>query len=184
MKAVKNIFVFVICLALLAVTGCTTTEKFSYDTWNKNSDDAINKDEFTEVFKSHYAVEWEEEREMADSPYNSKEFLQSSYAFWDADDNDYIDENEWDSLNEFYFNKYGFEKFSTIDEDNNGQINYTEYIAHVEDNGLFSGWDENGDDVVNESELAQGIFKSYDYDNSGYLEMGEFNTFTSYYAER
>jgi Ca2+-binding EF-hand superfamily protein len=184
MKRMQHIFTGLITIAFIGLSGCATTDKFSYDTWDKDDDGTMTTEEFTQVFKTYYASEWKEGQQMEANQLSKEQFLKSSFNFWDANDDSNIAHDEWEALNDFYFNKYGFEKFEKIDEDNNGQLSYLEYKDEIEDNGLFNGWDQNENSMVSESELAQGVFNAYDFDDTGYLEKGEFNTFASFYAER
>lgn len=168
-------------IILLFQAGCGSTEKFTYSTWDKNNDESLTTDEFAEVFKKHYASEWIAGEDTL--PFNSTEFLKASFALWNADGNDYIDRDEWEYVNDYYFNKYQFEDFEQLDSDENNQVSYNEFSKHIKDNGLFDDWDMDGNSKISEDELAMGLFNAYDFDETGYLEKGEFNTFASYYAE-
>lgn len=184
MKRAKIIFLSsTIAFTYLLMSGCSSTEKFSYNTWDKDNNDRINKEEFAEVFKTHYSVEWKEGNNSETIDFDDAEFYRSSFAFWDSDDDNYIDPDEWDAVNDFYFNRYGFDDFVAIDDDKNSRISYEEYVDEIAEYGLFEGWDQDSDDKVTQEELAEGVFNSYDFDDTGYLEKGEFNTFASNYAE-
>ena len=186
MRKMRILLTSLTIAVLIGFSGCSTTEKFSYDTWNKNKSEPMTTEEFTNVFKTYYVSDWKinETATDADIKYDNSEFYEAGFAFWDANDDDVIDQNEWKSINSFYFQKYEFEDFKKIDDNENGELSFTEFREEVEDNGLFTSWDVNDDNAMNEGELAQGVFHSYDFDDSGFLEKGEFNTFASDYAER
>ena len=184
MKKMRILSTSLMIAALIGFSGCSTTEKFSYDTWNKDKSKPMTTDEFTNVFKTYYVSDWKINETPTDIKYDNSDFYEAGFAFWDENDDGVIDRDEWKSINSFFFQKYEFEDFEKIDDNENGELSLTEYREEIEDNGLFASWDVNDDNVLNEDELAQGVFHSYDFDDSGFLEKGEFNTFASDYAER
>ena len=92
----------------------------------------------------------------------------------DADDNDLISVSEfrnvWDDMDIF-------EKF---DDDNNGNLNRTEYNTAVdnpyETDTYWRGFDKNRDNMLSRDEFIDGWFTMFDADRSGSHNRSEFRS--------
>lgn len=68
--------------------------------------------------------------------------------------------------------------FSAWDSSGDGVVNYEEFDAGFDDEGLFDTWDANDDGMLDENEYGEGIFNSYDDDDSGDLTEDEYGDYS------
>ncbi|WP_421684135.1 hypothetical protein HKW98_06890 [Stutzerimonas urumqiensis] len=67
--------------------------------------------------------------------------------------------------------------FHDWDADSSGVLDYSEWDAGFDDENLMTSWDEDGDGMVSNDEYSQGLFESYDADNSGDWNDKEYEMF-------
>ncbi|SFH27415.1 hypothetical protein [Modicisalibacter xianhensis] len=68
--------------------------------------------------------------------------------------------------------------FNEWDSNSDGVVDYEEFDAGFDDEGVFDSWDANDDNMLDENEFGEGVFNTYDEDGNGDLsedEYGDFN---------
>lgn len=169
-----------IILSVIVSASCSRREDLSFNDWDKDNDNLINKTEFIDVFSSNYYDDWDQN----DNAYlDDEDFLTSTFRVWDEDENEYIEEEEWVVGFDYMYGDYIIDDYEAIDTDNDGYIEYLEYEAALAPSTFYFDWDFNSDGEVDAEELAMGIFDIWDKDNSQYIEPDEYAEFDSYYLE-
>lgn len=94
------------------------------------------------------------------------------YSAYDADDDDYWDEDEFSTAlteNDWY---------GDWDENEDGMINRAEWDEGFADidaqDEVFEEWDENNDGLVSGEEFHYAVFQMWDSDGDGFIDPTEY----------
>lgn len=100
-----------------------------------------------------------------------------AYEDWDADDNNLIDNNEFNtSWNQFgFYNGWDVNSDNFLDEEEwerGIDENYINY--NYDENGNYEDWDLDNDGTLNEQEFSEGSYSLWDTNNDGNIQADEF----------
>lgn len=109
---------------------------------------------------------------------NAQVYTENEFSAWDADNNEYIDDNEFNTVfeeNEWY-DEWDADRDGLLSEEewNDGLV--TNYPAYTPDDyGTYADWDLNDNDVVEEDEWQGYTFDMWDEDDDGYITAEEYD---------
>lgn len=147
--------------------------ELSFEDWDKDSNVRITRSEFIEVFITHYA----HDIDSVDNIYpDDEDFLATSYGFWDIDGDELLSEQEWREAGAFYTDDIT-NNFVSMDIDEDGFIEYSEFYDVLDNIGYFHLWDQNNDGNLNRYELARMLFNKWDKNISNFIELTEYKKF-------
>lgn len=174
LKLILSIFLVFFATSLFA--------QQDFDNWDKDDDDRIEKEEFTDVFVDEYYSAWAEGAEPAGIV--EEGFFRESFAGLDTDNDNMLSDEEWlVGYNYFYEDYLVNEEIGFIDTDDNGMIDYDEYYEVIYDTDYFTDVDLDSDNYISEYELAEYVFDNWDVDDNGVLSKYEWNSFKIYYLD-
>lgn len=99
--------------------------------------------------------EWDQDNDGALNEQELRSGFESSGLFedWDTDDDGVLSENEFDSGlgdgGDAFNQRFGDTAFTDWDEDGDGSLAEDEFYG-----GVYAGYDDDGDDVIEEPELS------------------------------
>jgi len=107
------------------------------------------------------------------------EQVENDFATWDADDNEYVDDQELSDAfdqNEYYLN-WDSDSDGTLTEEEWRSGVDTYYPEYTEDDyGTFNAWDRNNDATLDNDEWMEGTFELWDEDQDGLINVDEYST--------
>ena len=68
--------------------------------------------------------------------------------------------------------------FNDWDADGSGTIDYEEWDTGFDDEGVFDSWDANDDNMLDDQEYGEGIYNTYDADESGDWSEDEYGDYS------
>ncbi|PRY10194.1 uncharacterized protein DUF4625 [Pontibacter ummariensis] len=135
---------------------------------------------FNSVFA---ATSWFEDFDANDdTSLDEDEFGGSFFSIADMDDNDAISQTEFND----FAAAFGMEtaNFTAWDTDSNGSLSQEEFMTGLSGTEMFSDFDADNNDMVNEQELTDGIFGLWDDDGDDFLSDDEFtDRFDTFFGE-
>ena len=108
-------------------------------------------------------------------------FYESSYNMWDADNDNRLNEDEWQSGYDYSYGDYFNDDFNSYDTDKDGYFEYQEYYNSFGNTDYYSNWDKNKDNSLDNNEYSDMVFDSWDRDHNGYIDENEYNDYSSSY---
>jgi Ca2+-binding EF-hand superfamily protein len=182
MKKINKYLGFSSFLAMFFIFSfsCDREKDLEFNDFDKNNDGLIAKKEFKKVFTKNYYDDWNRK----DNEYlDDEDFLISVYQIWDVDDDELLSEEEWIKGYDYYYGNFVLTDYESIDVDNDGFIEYTEFDDALSDTEFFVSWDVDASEYLTQEELATNVFNLWDIDKSNTLEKDEFNEFDEYYLD-
>ena len=174
-----NIFLLLLIFLLFACTN-SRQENLSFKDWDQNQDNLISKIEFEQTFTQNYYQDWNHN----DDPYlDDEDFLRSVFYVWDENKDEKLNAEEWVLGYDYFYGDYIIDDFVVVDTDKDGSIDYTEYKTIISPTNMYIDWDQDDNGLIEGNELAFGLFKIWDLDNSQYLELDEYGKFDKYYFD-
>lgn len=137
-KTIPTTLVFFLILGWF-LSGCDTGENAQYDfsDWDQDGNEMLDENEFYRAY--------------AGTKYHNQ---------WDANEDKYIDEEEWGS----------------------GVANY--WVAYdIGEYGAFSSWDPDVHGRLSEHQFRERIFEFYDKDEDGFLSKEEYQAWLNDFNE-
>ncbi len=178
-KLILNNLLYIIVVLLIS-SGCERQTDLSFEDFDKDNDNLIDREEFKDVFSANYYDDWNNK----DDPYlDDEDFYISIYDMWDADDDKMLTEEEWIMGYDYYYGEYIVKDYEAVDVDGDGYVEYAEFNDVLDDSDFFITWDVDASKYLDEEELAEGLFSIWDVDNSGFLERDEYEEFDAYYID-
>ena len=172
-------FLFLLPVVMLT-TSCNREENLTFQDFDTDSDGIISPQEFEAVFTANYYDDWNRED---DEYLDDEDFYHGTYYMWDQDEDNTLSHEEWIMGYDHYYGNYIFDDYEGIDVDGDGFIEYEEYSNVLGDTDYYLNWDTDASEYLDEEELANGVFRIWDIDNSGLIEKDEFAKFDSYYLD-
>jgi len=68
--------------------------------------------------------------------------------------------------------------FNEWDQDQSGVVEFNEWDAGFNDENTLTSWDSDSDGMLSNNEFGEGVFESYDADNSGDWNDEEYRAFS------
>jgi len=164
-------------ISMSAVNAQYTT----FEDWDKDGDNLIERNEFTDVFAKEFFSVWnaDDERGLIEEG-----FFKESYAGLDTDNDGFLTDEEWlVGFNYFYDDYVVEEEMGFVDMNDDGKISYDEYYDVIYDTEMFTDIDMDSDNYISEYELADYVFDNWDFNDSGALSRSEYNRFDWYYLD-
>ena len=171
-------------LVLLLITGFLATLVFAeykdFKNFDLDWDGLIEIYEFVDVFGKNYTDDWDN---TDDTGLDDEDFYVSTYAMLNADDNTYLDANEWAFGYNYLYGDYLYDDYVLYDTDGDGFIEYTEYYDTLYDSDFYLSWDIDRDGYLDQYELAYAVFDNWDINENYVLNRSEFTSFDLYYLD-
>lgn len=147
------------------------TQVYYFNAWDDNKDRQWDKQEFSAgLAKTGLYNEWDANR---DKSLSEDEFNRGLLNEWDEDGNGYLSSEEYGIGNGAWEDDFG-NNFEAWDTNDDSIVDSEEFNAGIASTGLYNNWDTNKDAVFSEEEFYNGLHASWDNDNSGYIDEGEF----------
>ncbi len=169
-----------IMMSLFFVPIANAKSNLVFSDWDSNGDALISRSEFVDRFTENYVNDWDI---INDDHLDDEDFFNASFTIWDDDSDEQLSEQEWLYGYDYFYGDYVSDEFVSVDVDGDGFIEYTEYYDVLSPTTIYTDWDVDGDNYLNEYELARMVFNNWDYDNSNFIEIDEYNDFDFYYLD-
>ncbi len=180
MKHYKEKFLAIGLLLLFTAQSCNQEENLTYGDFDLNNDYLVEMNEFKKVFTTHYYNEWDSNNDQA---LDDEDFFVTVYDIWDTNEDEKLTKEEYIMGFDYHYGNYIVEDFAVIDANDDGVLAYSEFYDALYPSKFYEDWNLDDDDMLSENELAENVFKRWDYDNSGSIDLDEFSDFDSYYLE-
>ena len=161
------------CLLLAAgMAACATgADAVGTGPWDNNA--------FYSTFASNnYYEEWDLNN---DNLLDVTEYNAGFYDTWDVNNDNRLDQNEWNTA----LNDFGLENETWSDWDTNadGILDNNEFGVGFADTGWFSNWDLDRNNMLEEREYTDGLFRQWDRNRDNMLDDNEFGFYNTYFGE-
>ncbi|MBZ9731428.1 EF-hand domain-containing protein [Salegentibacter sp. JZCK2] len=148
--------------------------------FDQNRDGFLDQSEFMNTFNNDFdGFDIDN-----DGFHDNEEFFNNIFAFTDADDDNFIDEDEFNLGFDGFFGNHIDNNFSTFDSDADGFLNDAEFDAAFADSTMFGTFDADDDNFVTETEFNTGIFNDRDFNDDDRIDADEFNPFNNFVRSR
>ncbi len=151
-------------------------QDLTFQHFDRNSDNLIQRDEFKAAFFNNY---WNEGTDPDRAGLKNQSLFSFTFALSDADQDDQLSQDEWNDAFDDYYKGYLENNFDAYDGNHDQFISFEEYRAAIQDPDYFRFWDEDADPVITEDELAERVFDCWDINSDGVLTPAEFRTLKS-----
>lgn len=174
----RNLVILTLPTILLLI-ACERTEDISFEEWDKDEDNKIDRIEFRETFTRHYFSDWNDK----DNDYlDDEDLYQGIFGKIDQNNDKYLTEAEWLESVEYWYAEYAVIEFDSTDADADGRVGMAEFTDNDNLVDFYENWDTNKEDeLLTEDELAAGLFSLWDVDKSGYIEETEYQNLKGQY---
>lgn len=144
--------------------------------WDADLNNQIDRAEFTTGFgEAGIYDEWDID---ANQELSEDEFYSGVYDLWDENDDALLDESEWNNQANNWFAEA---QYNLTDWDTDGEEGLTEeeFVNGFRETGLYTQWNQNQDNLIDENEFAEGTYELFDQDQSDFLDENEWNQTSS-----
>ena len=160
----------------MITVACSVQSNKEGDVDNDFTDEEIldNNDFNSSFTTSPYYKRW---NANGDQVVDRTEFAQGFFATIDKDDDGTLSNQEWQNAQEAYFGSDDMADYQSLDrwdQNNDGQVQSSEFAQVLEQTDYFAEWDEDGSDQLEEGEVAEGVFAMWDTDGNGVIEAEEY----------
>ena len=167
-------------LKLFIVSFFMLQPTLTFQQWDTNSNNLISRYEFHNMYTQYFYNDWDENN---NGVVDKEDFLSKVYVVWDIDNDNLISDTEWNEGFENNYANYVDIEYYAIDSNEDGMLDFNEYIAYIEGIPIFELWDMNKDDELNEFELSRMIFNLWDVDDSNFISVGEYQAYNKFYMD-
>ncbi|MDX1652749.1 MAG: hypothetical protein R3277_09680 [Brumimicrobium sp.] len=155
-------------------------DKVTFADFDTDGNEFIDEDEFEVTFTSEFHTDFGSED---DESLDDEDFYGFIYAYIDTSGNELVSKKEWKIIDQLFFANFLFKKFDFYDTDDDNYLSFDEYIEAIYDVEGFDKWDINRDGFVDQNELAEAVFKSWDVDNNGVINRSEYSHIEKYFED-
>ena len=156
--------------SILIIAVSCARRHIAYSNWDKSGDNKIDNYEFVNGYYDTKLFRRWAHREFS---FAANDLTKELFYAMDADSNRTIDVNEFRTRSDYFHFGFSQPSFEKWDKDCSGNLEWSEFI----DGGaavILSKWDFSGDKNLNQREMADGIFLSYDKNHNGSWDSDEF----------
>ncbi|WP_162052203.1 EF-hand domain-containing protein [Pontibacter pamirensis] len=140
--------------------------------------DTWDRDEFYTTFTpTSYYQDWDVND---DSFLDEDEFTTSFFQIWDTDNDGMIEDIEWNAAVADY-NLAGAD-WAAWDTNTDGFIETAEFDTGFNNLGWYNAWDTDGNGLIEAREYTDGVFTIWDEDEDDVLDDTEYTYFNTYYG--
>lgn len=151
--------------------GANTYGSFAdYDT---NGDQKLSDKELSQGLKDQqYFSTWDPD---SDNTLDKKEFRSNMRDLANTNQNEVVEAQEYQVFTDTFGNdNINFLQFNTLDVDNDGTLDTTEFDAAIARSGMFAQWNPGDDDVIDYNDYGADLVSVWDTDGDGFVEVQEF----------
>ncbi len=186
-KSVRNIVINGICLFfLMGAVACNTSER-NANTASERIDEEESEmaaentwdnNRFNTDFASNNRYgEWDANR---DNYLDENEYSGGFYRTWDTNRDNKVDQNEWNTASkDFGMENQTWDKW---DANRDGSLDENEYRTGFNQSGWYSEWDGDGDKRLSQQEYSTGLFGRWDRNRDSMLDENEYSPYNTYYG--
>lgn len=161
---------------LVTETITVFAEDPTFADFDTNSDGTLDMDEVPATYENNFA-EWD----VDDSgSLSSEEFYNTVFGNTDADDDDFISEEEWNIGYTGLFGNWSTDDFATFDADDDDLLSSDEWNDIFVDSDWFGTYDADADTFVTEAEWDTGLFGDWDTDDDDLISETEYDLYSPY----
>lgn len=141
-----------------------------------NGDGSLDADEVPATYENNF-TEWDVD---ADGSLSSEEFYNTTFFNTDADDDDAISEEEWNTGFAAMYGNWSEDDFATFDADADGMLSNDEWNSVFAESQWFETYDADSDTYVTEAEWDAGLFADWDTNADAMIDQTEFDIYSPY----
>lgn len=167
-------------LAIERITVFTEDDATTaFNDFDMNADGVLDRDEVAGTYVNNFST-WDAD---GDGLLDETEFLNTTFANTDADDDDLIGEDEWDAgVTGMYGNYVNDTDFNTWDADGDEFLDADEWNTGVADTEWFTTYDADASGNITEDEWNEGLFGDWDLDDDDMVDLDEYRAYSPYTA--
>jgi Ca2+-binding EF-hand superfamily protein len=176
----KKIIGLILSIIFLLPIACNRTSELTFMDFDKDGNNEISKEEFTNVFTANFYDDW---NKNDDEYLDDEDFYLTVFEIWDEDNDKLLSKEEWLYGYDYYYGDYIITDYDAIDADGDGYVEYAEYASVLDDTDFYLEWDLDASEYLSDKELAEGVFNHWDINKNGTLELNEYSNFDMYYLD-
>ncbi|WP_144266273.1 hypothetical protein [Pontibacter ummariensis] len=111
---------------------------------------------------------------------DENEYRRGFYDTWDVNDDEALDENEWTMAAKDW--RLENQSWTDWDTSGDGVLDENEYNAGFDTIVWYGEWDQDDDNQLSEREYTDGVFRLWDANNDEVLDDTEYRVYSVYYA--
>ncbi|MDZ7756839.1 hypothetical protein [Rhodohalobacter sp.] len=165
---------------LIGMSPGLNAQNVSFSDFNDDGNENIDMQEFKDTFTAYFMDDWDN---TDNAGLDDEDFYLFTYDMIDTDDDDLINSAEWDVGYDYYYGEVLEDDLVVYDLDGDGYISYMEYNTAVVDTDYYATLDVDADTFLDQEELAESVFNTWDTNEDMELSKGEFINFDLYYGD-
>lgn len=146
--------------------------------FDTNADGSLDVNEVPATYQNNF-TEWDAD---GDGSLSSAEFYNTTFFNTDADNDDAVSEEEWNTGFAGMFGNWSNDDFATFDADADGMLSSDEWNQVFAESQWFETYDADADTFVTEDEWDAGLFGDWDTNDDNIIDENEFNIYSPYVA--
>lgn len=154
----------------------TSNNTTAFADFDQNSDGMLDATEVSGIYENNFN-EWDADN---DGMLNKEEFLKTTFANTDADDDNGINQGEWNVGYDGFFGNWTGDDFATFDEDSDGILDNEEWNNVFTDSDWFETFDADTNSMLTEDEWDTGLFNDWDANDDDMIDEDEYNLFSPF----
>lgn len=180
LKRIRNGLWFVLMAGMVACYGETEVAEDDAVADDVAVADTRDADEYYTTFgNTTYYGDWDVDN---DRFLNEEEFTASFFQTWDLNNDGRISQGEWNTVISDYSNGIDATNWQAWDTDGDGFMERVEFDASFPAMGWRDSWDTDSDDRITNKEYAAGIFTLWDTNGDNVLDETEYKHHQTYYG--
>ncbi|NJY63703.1 hypothetical protein HC174_13210 [Salinimicrobium sp. CDJ15-81-2] len=160
------------------ITVVAETSTAGFADFDTNGDGSLDSNEVPATYQNNF-TEWDAD---GDGSLSSEEFYNTGFSNSDADDDDGISEEEWNTGFAGMFGNWSEDDFATYDADADGSLSNDEWNNAFAESQWFETYDADADTWVTEDEWNTGLFGDWDADDNDLIDEAEYDLYSPYVA--